>query len=88
MRPRHWPFMPDTGLRRIGLMALIVAALVVVPVPFANWLPAASCFCIGVALTGRDGIWLAFATGIGVVAFAVFFAIILFAGLAVSAVTA
>ena len=88
MRPRKWPFTADSGQRTVGVFAFVVAALVVIPVPFANWLPAASCFCTGVALTGRDGVWLAVAVGIGTVAMAVFFFILLFAGLAVSAVTA
>ena len=88
MQPRRWPWSPGSGQRTIGLFVLLMAVLTVIPVPFANWLPAASCFCMGVALTGRDGIWLAIGVGIGVGALAVFIAIIAFAGLAVSAVAA
>ena len=86
MQPRHWPFAGGSGDRRIGWMALLMALLTVIPVPFANWLPAASCFCLGVALTGRDGIWLSIAVGVGVAAVLVFGVLATFTGLAVGAV--
>ena len=72
MRARQWPFTPGAGDGRIGIGLLVMAMQVVLPVPFANWLPALSCFCIGVALTARDGIWLGAGVAIGVFATAVF----------------
>ena len=86
MQPRKWPWSPGHGQRTIGLFVLLMAVLTVIPVPFANWLPAAACFCAGVALTGRDGIWLSISVGIGIVAFTVFAAIVVAAALAVNAV--
>ena len=86
MRPRRWPFAPDRGDRFIGVLALVLAVLVIIPVPFANWLPAAACFCVGVALTARDGYWLGAGIGLGTVALALFVAIVLFTLLAVEAV--
>ena len=86
MRPRRWPFAPGHGGRTLGLALLVLAMLVVVPVPFANWLPAAACFCVGVALTARDGLWLGAGAVLGVVSFAIFVGIVLIAFLAVEAV--
>ena len=86
MRPRRWPFSPGHGGRTLGLALLVLASLVVVPVPFANWLPAAACFCIGVALTARDGVWLGAGAAIGVASFVIFVAIVLLALVAVEAV--
>ena len=88
MQPRRWPWSSGNGQRTIGLFVLLMAVLTVIPVPFANWLPAASCFCMGVALTGRDGVWLAIGAGIGVAALSLFVVILAFAGLAVGAVSA
>ena len=86
MRPRRWPFASGHGGRTLGLALLVLAMLVVVPVPFANWLPAAACFCVGVGLTARDGYWLATGIAIGTVALAVFASLVLLAVLAVEAV--
>ena len=86
MRPRRWPFAPGHGGKTLGLALLVLAMLVVVPVPFANWLPAAACFCLGVALTARDGLWLGASAVVGTVAFAIFVGIVLLAFLAVEAV--
>ena len=86
MRPRRWPFAPERGDRAIGLFALLLAVLVVLPVPFANWLPAFACFCLGVGLTARDGYWLGAAIAAGIVSLAVFVGIVLITFLAVEAV--
>ena len=86
MRPRRWPFAPGHGGRTLGLALLVLAMLVVVPVPFANWLPAAACFCLGVALTARDGLWLGASAAVGTAAFAIFIGIVVIAFLAVEAV--
>lgn len=86
MRPRRWPFASGGGGTRLGLMLLLFATLVIVPVPFANWLPAAACFCMGVALTARDGLWLGASIAIGTVAFVIFVGIVLAAFIAVEAV--
>lgn len=86
MRPRRWPFPPGGGDRAVGIMALVLAVMVVVPVPFANWMPAFACFCLGVGLTARDGYWLAAAVLAGLVSLALFAGIVLFTLLAVEAV--
>lgn len=87
MQPRKWPFEADGGNRLIGVFVLVMALMTILPLPFANWLPAAACLCIGVALTGRDGVWLAIGTGVGIVAFGVFVGLAILTVLAVEAVT-
>ena len=86
MRPRRWPFTPGRGDKTIGLLALLLAVMVVIPVPFANWTPALACFCVGVGLTARDGYWLGASVLAGIVSFALFAGIVLFTLLAVEAV--
>lgn len=88
MQPRQWPFAPGGGQRVIGLFVLLMAILTVIPLPFANWLPAAACLCTGVALTARDGVWLGIGVGVGAVALAVFFVIAFVTTAAVNAVAA
>lgn len=77
MRARQWPFAPGAGDGRIGVGLLFMAVQVVLPVPFANWLPALACFCVGVALTARDGMWLGAGLAIGVVATFIFGGVLL-----------
>ena len=86
MRPRRWPFATGSGGRTIGLLALLMATLTVLPLPFANWLPAASALCLGIALTARDGVWLAVGIGIGCVAVAVFLGLALLTSAAVNTI--
>ena len=86
MRARQWPFAPGRGDGRIGVGLLVLSLLIVVPVPFANWLPSLASFCIGVALTARDGWWLAAGLAIGIVSIAVFALLVSAAALAVSAI--
>ena len=87
MRPRHWPFEPGQGQRLIGVFVLLMAVMTIFPLPFANWLPAAACLCVGVALTGRDGVWLAIGMGVGFVALCVFIGLAILTAMAVEAVT-
>ena len=63
----------DGGLGPTALLALIV----VVPIPFGNWLPAFAIATIGLAHTEQDGNCLAIGSIIGIVA-AVIFALALF----------
>ena len=86
MRPRQWPFAPGAGDGRIGVGLLVLAMLVVIPVPFANWLPALACFCVGVALTARDGLWLTGGLVVGVIALVIFAVVLVLTGAAVMAI--
>ena len=86
MRPRRWPFAIGAGNRTLGLYVLLLALLIVIPVPFANWLPAVACFCAGVALTAKDGVWLGASAILGMISLALFMAIVVITFMAVEAV--
>ncbi|MCI5076208.1 exopolysaccharide biosynthesis protein [Oricola sp.] len=80
VRPRYWPFPNAKSAEKIvGVIALIYAIAVVIPIPFGNWLPAlAVCIC-GIALSERDGVWLAIGTIVGVVAICIMVGVVLVA---------
>lgn len=63
IKPRYWPFARDHADRFIGLIALVLAIAITLPIPLGNWFPAFSCGLVGLALSERDGLLL----GIGVV---------------------
>ncbi|MEM1378239.1 MAG: exopolysaccharide biosynthesis protein [Pseudomonadota bacterium] len=67
IRPRHWPF-PSHRIaeRTIGVIALLFGVFVFIPLPFTNWLPALAGAICALALSERDGIWLAIGTAFGV----------------------
>lgn len=65
IRPRYWPFARDHADRIIGLIALVLAVAVVLPIPLGNWFPAFSCALVGLALSERDGVLLGIAVASG-----------------------
>jgi hypothetical protein len=81
VRPRYWPFGSiKGGERTVGLMALIFAIAVVIPIPFGNWLPALAAFICGVALSERDGFWLTVGVITGTVAITIMVGVVFMAG--------
>lgn len=56
-RPRCWPFPKVVADRLAGALALAMAVLLVLPIPFGNWLPALSIVLCGIGLSERDGLW-------------------------------
>ena len=70
IRPRYWPFWRRRGDRVIGIIALIMAISVTLPIPLGNWLPAFSTALLGLALSERDGILFALGSAVGLVAMA------------------
>ncbi|MCY6380044.1 exopolysaccharide biosynthesis protein [Hoeflea prorocentri] len=68
VRPRHWPLRSDLTERLFGLYILFLAFIVVVPIPFGNWLPAFAIATIGLAHTEQDGNCLAVGSIIGIIA--------------------
>jgi len=56
IRPRYWPFWRRRGDRVIGFMALLLSVILVLPIPFGNWLPALAIALLGLALFERDGL--------------------------------
>jgi hypothetical protein len=75
IQPRYWPFWRRQGDRVIGVMTLILAIVVTLPIPLGNWLPAASTALLGLSLVERDGILFAVGTALGVVAMVVIVAV-------------
>lgn len=71
IRPRYWPFWRRRGDRVIGLLALVMAIVVTLPIPLGNWLPAFCTALLGLSLTERDGVLLALGGAVGVAAIAV-----------------
>lgn len=86
IRPRYWPFWRRQGDRVIGLVALIMAITIALPIPLGNWLPAFSTTLLGLALSERDGILFAIGTFVGVAAMAVIFFLGAAAGYATQAI--
>ena len=71
VRPRSWPFAHGAADRPIGMIALVMAIAVTLPIPLGNWLPSLSVAVIGLGLGERDGVCLAVGCGIGIVALAI-----------------
>lgn len=67
-RPRWWPGATASIDRLIGLCCLVMALLLFLPILFANAAPALAISALGLALSERDGLWLA--TGLIASAFA------------------
>lgn len=58
VRPRYWPFARGQDEFVIGLLCVVLAVLLVVPLPLAQWPPAVSITLLALALLQRDGILL------------------------------
>jgi hypothetical protein len=80
VKPRHWPFSRAAADRVIGLVALVLAIAVTLPIPLGNWLPAFAIAVIGLALSERDGLFFAFAIALGAISFIVIGAVVGAAG--------
>lgn len=70
-RPRWWPTSYLLAERTIGVVTLILAVFLFLPIPFANGLPAFSIIMLALGLSERDGYW--FAAGLTVSLFSVAF---------------
>lgn len=84
VKPRAWFLGSRFSERLVGLLALILAVIIFLPIPFGNWLPAFALAVIGFAHTERDGISLLVGTTIGAGSIAVAAAVIAAAGALVS----
>ncbi len=65
IRPRYWPFWRRQGDRIVGVLSVVLAISVVLPIPGGNWFPAFSATLLGLALLERDGILFAIGSFIG-----------------------
>ena len=66
IQPRYWPFWRRRGDRVIGIIALIMAISITLPIPLGNWPPAFSTALLGLALSERDGILFALGSAVAV----------------------
>jgi hypothetical protein len=85
IRPRYWPFWRKQGDRIIGILALVLAIVVTLPIPLGNWLPALATALLGLALSERDGLLLAVGGAVSVASFCVIAAVVGAAGFATHA---
>lgn len=85
IRPRYWPFWRRRGDRIVGMIALILAIVVTLPIPLGNWLPAFATALLGLALSERDGILLAVGGAVCVLSMVVIAGVIGAAGFATNA---
>ncbi len=58
LRPRLQAVSSEPMERVIGAVSLLLALLVVLPIPFGNMLPALAISCMALGLLERDGVWI------------------------------
>lgn len=57
LRPRLLAITTDIGLRLIGWLCFMLSVLIMLPIPFANILPAISLVMIGLGILEHDGVF-------------------------------
>ena len=77
LRPRLTVLLSWTGERLIGLAILILALVLFLPIPFANWLPACAIAIIGLAIVEKDGLAVLVGLAVGVASLAVAGAVVI-----------
>ncbi len=76
LRPRLTFLLSWTGERLIGLAILILALVLALPIPFANWLPACAIAIIGLAIVEKDGLAVLAGLAVGVASLTVAAAVV------------
>lgn len=74
-RPRYWPFSRVVAERIVGLISMVMAVFMFLPIPFANSLPAISVIMLALSLGEHDGVWLAGGVVLSLASTALVFAI-------------
>jgi hypothetical protein len=77
LRPRLTVLLSWTGERLIGLAILILALVLALPIPFANWLPACAIAIIGLAIVEKDGLAVLVGLAVGVASLTVAAAVVI-----------
>jgi hypothetical protein len=77
VRPRYWPLARGQDEFVIGLLCVVLAVLLIVPLPLAQWPPATAITLLALALLQRDGILLLVGLVGAVVSLAIFTTIVL-----------
>jgi hypothetical protein len=58
-RPRFWPETYRLAERLAGFVAILLALMIMLPIPFANGVPAIAICFLALGISERDGLWLA-----------------------------
>lgn len=77
VRPRYWPLARGRDESLIGLICLVLAVALVLPVPFGNWPSAFSIALLSLALLQRDGILLLAGLIAAAISLAIFVTVVL-----------
>jgi hypothetical protein len=67
-RPRFWPESYRLGERLAGVVAIALAVMIMLPIPFANGLPALAICLLALGISERDGLWLGAGVVLGCIA--------------------
>ncbi|MFZ1815456.1 MAG: exopolysaccharide biosynthesis protein [Rhizobiaceae bacterium] len=85
-RPRYW-FLPHRAVEiATGVMAIVMGIILILPLPFANFVPAAAIAAASLGLGERDGLWFALGVVFSVLSLGIVIGVIATAGLAVTGI--
>jgi hypothetical protein len=67
-RPRFWPETYRLAERLAGIVAIVLAMMIALPIPFANGVPAIAICLLALGISERDGVWLGAGIVLGAIA--------------------
>lgn len=67
-RPRLWPESYRLAERLAGAAAIILSLMIMLPIPFANGVPAIAICLLALGISERDGLWLGAGLLVGAIA--------------------
>ena len=77
LRPRYWPLARGQDEVLIGLICVVLAVALILPVPFGNWPSAFAIALLSFALLQRDGILLLAGLIAAAISLAIFVSVVL-----------
>lgn len=80
--PRLWYLPQPLAERLIGMVALAMGLILILPIPFGNFLPATAVILISLGLWERDGVWAGAGIALAIVSAAIAIGVVGTAGLA------
>ncbi|MBR2656924.1 MAG: exopolysaccharide biosynthesis protein [Loktanella sp.] len=66
LRPRLFVVSSPTAMAFLGCVCLLLAAILVLPIPFGNLLPATAIALIAIGALERDGVWMIAGAAFGI----------------------
>jgi hypothetical protein len=67
-RPRFWPESYRLAERLAGVIAIVLSLMIMLPIPFANGVPAIAICLLALGISERDGLWLGAGVAVGAIA--------------------